>query len=211
MFYGIDKSEKGVLMYNNSYLEKKRKIIELVLRLYMGLQQLIYRPYKNIIIVALIGLFHVVWGYKDKVFCIVSISELIMPIYQQFISIMLLIALILFLLAFIKQIGYWSARRDESCLMVAFKPTDLRNGYPILISKKRLKGTDVVKSEFYTNIPKNRWEELQVEIADALNVTFVKPCIEYGGRRKDKAYRIVIYTTPNRKHKQRGIMYDERF
>lgn len=197
------------MYYDNSYLKKKRNKIELLLRLFMGLQQLIYRPYKNWMILTFIGAFSIVWKGRYKLFGFAVIPECLTPIYQYLVAVMLLIALVLFLLLLIKQIGYWSSRRDEGCLIVAFKPVDLRNGYPILISKRKLKGTDVVRREFYTMIPKNRWEELQEEIADALNVTFVKPCIEYGGKRKDKSHRMVIYTTPNRRHKERGILYDE--
>lgn len=199
------------MYHNNSYLKKKRNKIELLLRLFMGLQQLIYRPYKNLCFLALVGLFSIVWKCRYTLFGFGVVPKYLTSIYQYLVAVMLLIALVLFLLLLIKQIGCWSSKRDEGCLIVAFKPVDLRNGYPILISKRKLKGTDVVRREFYTMIPKNRWEELQEEMADSLNVTFVKPCIEYGGKRKDKSYRMVIYTTPNRRHKERGILYDEEF
>lgn len=199
------------MYYDNSYLKKKRNKIQLFLRLFMGLQQLIYRPYKNLYLLAFVGLFSIVWKCRNELFGFRFVPQYLTSIYQYLVAVMLLIALALFLLLLIKQIGCWSSKRDEGCLIVAFKPIDLRNGYPILISKRKMKGTDVVRREFYTMIPKNRWEEQQEEIADSLNATFVKPCIEYGGKRKDKSYRMVIYTTPNRRHKERGILYDEEF
>ncbi len=197
-------------MYHNiTYIEKKRHTIEYFLRIYTGLQQLIYRPHYIFLIFGLVGLYLVVWRYKDMFYSVITIPEIIMPIYQHFISTMLIIIFILFTLVLIKQIGWWYARKDESALIVAFKPADLRNGYPILISKKRVKGTKVVKREFYTKIPKHRWEELQKEIEDSMNVSFVTPYVEYGGKNKDKSYRIVIYSTPTRNYKVRGTLYDD--
>lgn len=210
MFCGSDILEKETIMNHNViYIEKKRETIEQFLRIYTGLQQLFYRPYYNLLVLGLVGLFFVIWKSKDKFYSVITIPEIIEPIYQQFISVMLIIIFGLLILALIKQIGMWFARNDESALIIAFKPADLRNGYPILISKKRVKGTRVVKREFYTKIPKHRWEELQEEIEDSMNVSFVTPNVEYGGKNKDKSYRMVIYSTPTRNYKERGTLYDD--
>ena len=194
----------------NSYLKTKRQRIELLLRMYIGMQELFYHPYKNLPIVALVGVFAILWKYKEKIFHIPYLPVFFGAILQNVISVLLVVMLMLFVLVVIKQIGYTTAQHDEAMMILAFKPTDLRNGcYPLLISKRKIKGTDVIIREFYSKIPKHRWEEMQEEIADALNATFVKPYIEYGGKRKDKAYRIVIYTIPNRRFKERGHLYDE--
>lgn len=96
-------------------------------------------------------------------------------------------------------------------MIVAFKPTDLNHGFPILISRRKMKGVDnVTIREFYTYIPKKRWEEMQEEIADCMNITFVSPYIEYGGKHRNKGNRIIIYSVPNRKFKKRGALYDEK-
>ena len=92
--------------------------------------------------------------------------------------------------------------------MIAFEPKELRNGCPILMSKKKLKGTSAIKREYYSDIPLYVWEEKKNAIADAMNIRFVEE-IQYGGRANGK--RVVIYTTSGRKAESKGKLYDEEF
>lgn len=199
-------------MYNDdAYIKRvtKRKII--LLRLYVGLQQLVYRPYYNIVLVVLFVLYAIIWKYRKVLFGLKYIPMMIEQIVECSVSVMLVFAFILLLVLCVEKIGELSAQRDEASLIVAFKPLDLKHGFPILISRRKMKGTDnVTIREFYTYIPKKRWEEMQEEIADCMNVTFVAPYIEYGGKYRNKGNRIIIYSVPNRKFKKRGVLYDEK-
>lgn len=116
----------------------------------------------------------------------------------------------LLILALLERIGELTARRDEAKLMVAFSANDLRNGCPILISKKKAKGTDVTVREFYSNIPYDVWIEKKEAVADAMNVHFVEE-IQYGGKNNNNGKRIVIKTAKGRKPADRGVLYDEEF
>lgn len=87
---------------------------------------------------------------------------------------------------------------------------DLENGSPILFSHKKIKKGDSVVSirEFYSTIPMERWEKNKEAIADLLNISFVSPYLERGGKNRNKGKRIIIYSVPDRKLKERGLLYD---
>lgn len=192
----------------NSYLRKRELRMKNLFRLYLGLQQLIYRPYINVAVIMVIVLFALGWIYKDRLIIMENLSPISHIIMQHCTSITLVLLELLSFYEIIQKLGEMAARHDESCLIVAFKASDLQNGYPILITKKKIKNTDVTVREFYTNISMSRWREMQEEISDAMNIHFVTPYMEYGGKNKDNGKRIIIYTAPTRKATRKEILYD---
>ena len=98
------------------------------------------------------------------------------------------------------------AQKDEAALQNAFNPQELRNGCPILISKKQIKGSRVTRREFYSNIPMRIWVERQEDIADAMNIHFVEK-LQYGANGNGK--RIVMYTVAGRKSISKKELYDD--
>ena len=42
-----------------------------------------------------------------------------------------------------------------------------------------------------------------------MNLHFVNPDLEYGGKNKDKGKLIVMYSKKGRKPPERGVLYDE--
>ena len=101
-----------------------------------------------------------------------------------------------------------TAKRDEYNLALAFTEQDLRNGCPVLIRKRTDRKTRVTTRVFYSNIPMERWKERKKYIADSMNLHFVKPDLEYGGKKKDNGKLIVMYSTKGRKPPERGGLYD---
>lgn len=101
-----------------------------------------------------------------------------------------------------------TARKDEADLYEAFGSQERRNGCPVLMDKKRIKGSRVTMREFYSNIPLKAWIERQEEIADSMNIHFVEN-LKYGGKSNGK--RIVMYTAQGRETTARGKLYDEEF
>ncbi len=194
----------------NAYIQRRSNQIERALRLYFGLKQM-YHP---CCIIALLGLcvgFIFVWRHKSVFYQAIHVPLELESLFQGLISAMIILLFTLLLLGFVERIGVLMARSDEAKLYVAFKVSDLRGVSPILISRKKMKGTaNATIREFYTHIPKKRWEEMREELADCMNVTFVHPYIEYGGKHRNKGNRIIIYTVPNRKLLKRGILYDEK-
>lgn len=199
------------MIYQNEYMKRKRKQIKLLLRLYLGVQQLRYHPLKSLVLVVLIMLYGVVWKIKPYIYTIVDVPQMFVSVFDFAISFVLIVACSLCVLAYIEKVGEVSARRDEACLIMAFKPQDLRNGHPILFSKRKIKNSEVIVREFYSNIGMQRWCDLKGEIEDSLNVCLIAPYCEYGGKEKNKGNRIVLYAVPNRKLKDRGILYEDVF
>ena len=132
----------------------KRKQIEyMILRPYLGAKQVISHPYFGIPIIATIALPIAVWNNKDRLIPLHLFPELLRPALQYCISALLILSLIVFTLGWLGGIGILTARHDESCLMKAFAKNELRNGCPILIFRKKAKGTDVTARVFYSHIP----------------------------------------------------------
>jgi len=123
----------------------------------------------------------------------------------------LVLLFVLFLLIYVEEIGRYIAMEVEGKLIGAFSVADLQNGHPILIMRKRKRGTKVTIYKFFNTIPLKRWEEMKDEIQDFMNIHFVAPYIEYGGRNKNNSKWILIYTAKYRKAKEQGIMYDDEF
>lgn len=190
------------------YLQAKRNRTRLYFRLRLGLGQLVSRPYNIIIPLLLLFLFLELWKYKWTLFPFEAVPVPLQPIYQCTISVGVVLIPIVFLIGFLEFLGNMTARCDEGNLIIAFTVKDLRNGHPLLISRKKITGTDITIREFFSNIPMNIWVDRKEELADQMNVHFVEPCIEYGGKKKDNGKRIRLYTAPGRKRLERGDLYD---
>ena len=187
----------------------KRKQIEyMILRPYLGAKQVISHPYFGIPIIATIALPIAVWCNKDRLIPLHLFPEPLRPALQYCLSALLILSLIVFTLGWLGGIGILTARHDESCLMKAFAKNELRNGCPILIFRKKAKGTDVTARVFYSHIPLKYWIEREEEIADQFNVHFVR-LPDYGGKNNNNRKLILIHTAPGKNPKDRGILYDE--
>ena len=107
--------------------------------------------------------------------------------------------------------SYYFGRKDEADLQEAFEKNELRNGCPILINKKRIKGSDVIMREFYTEIPEKIWDKRKNEIADSMNIHYVKKDKPFSHGKKANGRRIVMYSGVGREDPERGEIYDEQF
>lgn len=180
------------------------------MRLKLGFNQLIHKPILNLLWLFVGLLTAIIIVLKNEFVEIANIPQLIEPIFNVTLNVFVILLPIIMIFAVLEYIGELTARKDENKLMVAFSAKDLRNGCPILISKKKLKGTDVIIREFYSNIPYEIWIEKKEAVADAMNVHFVEE-IQYGGKGNNNGKRIVIKTAKGRKPTDKGILYDEEF
>lgn len=195
-------------MKHDKYLTQRRNRLLLYLRLRLGVQQLLNRPMLNILLIPIIALFIILWKEKEKIISLFDVTAILLSAFHFSITFMAIVIPLLLILLILESIGKLTARKDEVALMIAFEPKELRNGCPILMSKKKLKGTSAIKREYYSDIPLYVWEEKKNAIADAMNIRFVEE-IQYGGRANGK--RIVIYTISGRKAESKGKLYDEEF
>jgi len=193
-------------MDNSQYLTKRRNRTMLYLRIRLGIIQLINKPLLNILLIPIIILSVAVWKGKDKLITSFDVPEILFPIFRYSIYIISIMIPILLLLFLIECIGAFTARKDEGDLQEAFDKQELRNGCPILMNKKKVKGSNVIMLEFYSSIPLKTWIDKKDDIADSMNVHFVEQ-IRYGGKSHGK--RIVIFTGTGRKPTDRENLYDE--
>lgn len=197
-------------MENNTYNIKRKNQIKQLMRLKLGFNQLIHKPIFNLLWL-FVGLFiAIIVVLKNKVIEVIIIPKLIEPVFNIALNVFVFLIPIIMILAILEYIGELTARKDENKLMVAFSAKDLRNGCPILINKRKIKGTDVTVREFYSNISLSVWIDNKNTIADALNSTFVEE-IEYGGKGNNNGKIIVIKTAKGRKPIDRGVLYDDEF
>ena len=197
-------------MQNNNYHIRRKAKIKQLLRLRLGFLQFIHKPALNLLWL-FVGVFTaIIVVLKNKIIEAVAISQIIEPVFNIALNVLAFLIPIIMIFAILEYIGELTARRDENKLMVAFSAKDLRNGCPILINKRKIKGTDVTVREFYSNIPYEIWIENKEAIADAMNVHFIDE-LQYGGKGNNNGKIIVIKTAKGRKPTDRGILYDEEF
>lgn len=196
-------------MENNHYFITQKNRRKQLLRIRLGFFQFVHKPVLNLLWLFVVAFTVVITILKNEIVEITNIPPIIKPIFNITINLFVFLIPALLILALLERIGELTARRDEAKLMVAFSAKDLRNGCPILISKKKAKGTDVTVREFYSNIPYDVWIEKKEAVADAMNVHFVEE-IQYGGK-NNNGKRIVIKTAKGRKPADRGVLYDEEF
>lgn len=195
-------------MDKDAYLARQRNRKKQMLRFKLGVSQLINKPLLNLFWI-LIAVFAVLLiFFKDKLMNGFDIPHILAPAFEFTMNFAVIILPILLSWYVIEIIAEKTAIRDEANLILVFDSKVLKAGHPILISKKKVKGTNVIVREFFTYIPYNTWLEYKDAIADVMNVHFVEE-IQYGGNHDGN--RIVLKTAKGRKAIQRDVMYDESF
>lgn len=192
---------------NEKYILKRHNRLKLFLRFRFGILQMLYRPLLSILLLPIIVGIIFLWLKKDAVYNLFDVPHFLFPIYHYVISVLLVLLPVICVISAIIGIADILARKDEADLQIAFNLQELRNGCPILMNKKRIKGSKVTMREFYSSIPLvDVWQKKQEAIADAMSVHFVEP-LQYGG--KSDGRRIVMYTAPGREMTPIGDLYDD--
>lgn len=184
-------------------LMKNRKMRRL--RICLGIEQMKEKPILDILFLMILIFAVILWIVKDRILTMFDVPDILLPIWKGSVYLFLAMIPIFSLIFLLEVIGNMTAQKDENALARAFDSYDLRNGSPILMSKKRIKGTKVIRREFYSSIPMETWEKKKDYIADCMSVHFVEP-LQYGG---NEGGRIVMYTAKGREPIPRGVMYDD--
>lgn len=195
-------------MDKDEYLVRQRNRKKQILRFKLGVSQLINKPLLNLLWVLIAGITILLIFLKNKLLNGFNVPHILAPAFEFAMSFAVIILPIILSWYLIEIIAEKTAIRDEANLILVFDSKVLKAGHPILISKKKVKGTDVIVREFFTYIPYNTWIEYKDAIADVMNVHFVEE-IQYGGNHDGN--RIVLKTAKGRKAIQRDVMYDESF
>lgn len=194
-------------MKHSEYFSKREKRKETFLRVYLGVNELKQHPHKCIM-GALIVAFFVCFLKVGKHLISLSALWASLDVIQYGFYTLIVIALVLCLLVWVKQVGYLTAREDEANVSLAFKELTSKYGYPVLVSKKKNETNGVTTREFYSHIPLYKWEEAQKDIEAQMNLRVVKSEFINGGKYNNDSYRIKFKSLPSTKFPDRGILYD---
>ena len=190
----------------NQYNENRFRRKKLLYRFKLGLEQMINYPIINCIWILFVIIIALILKGKTVLLSAFKAPQILATIYNWCLNFLVVFIPILLVFVFIQTLGELVARKDEANLIIAFDEKDLRNGYPMLIKKKKLKGKDIITREFYTTIPLNRWIEKKDTIADVMNIHFIGN-IEYGN--KNNGNKISFKSARGRKLPERELIYDE--
>lgn len=195
---------------NTQYLLQRFNRKKHCLRMKLGFNMLINKPALNLIWLFAVIVTAVAFIAKTKLLELLKLPQIPNTILNISLTVLIFLISIISVFEILKAIGNQTARKDEADLIIAFSAKDLRNGHPILINKRKIKGTGVTVREFYSNIPYDRWLATKDAIADSNNFHFVEE-IRYGGKGNNNGKRIILTTAKGRKPTDKGILYDDEF
>lgn len=180
-------------------------------RFALGIQQLCNYPILNLIwILFAVGVIFLVMAER-KYIANMDVYPMFESLFSASMTAVIFIFPILCVIGIIQVIGFLFAIRNEADMELVFgDKRDVKNQPPMLISKKRDRKSGVIKREFYTTIPMERWQEKKEAICDRLDVHLIGD-ITYGGRKKNKGNHIYFESAKGRKPKERGVLYDDTF
>jgi len=189
-------------------LEARRNRKKLLFCLWEGLKQLFLNPWKNIFLVVLLAGYLFLFDRLPLEQIMPEIlPELFTTVYFTLYSMIFLLLLIAVIVALGMPFG--SSKVEENLSVVFSGNKDSLQILPFLISKRKVKGTDVTRWEFYSEwTPMADWKSKQAAIEDTLKCRFVETP-QYGGKNRDNNHRIVLHTRSGANPKSRGRLYDE--
>lgn len=198
-------------MDNKKFNEQRHNRKKQQYRFTLGIQQLWNYPFLNFIwLLFAVGVVFLVIA-KNKYITNINVYPMLEGVFFACITAIVIIFPILCAIGIIQLIGFLFAIRDEADMELVFgDKRDVKNQPPMLISKKRDRKSGVIKREFYTTIPMERWQEKKEAICDRLDVHLIGD-ITYGGRKKNKGNHIYFESAKGRNPKERGVLYDDTF
>lgn len=194
-------------MDNNHYLIQRRNREMQKDRMRLGISQMINVPLFNMFLIPIIVVSIVMWNGKNKLLSSFDIPQILYPVYKYLASIIAIIIPILLLLLIIESIGVFTARKPEADIQEAFIDQDLRNGCPILVAKKKIKHSEVIRYVFYSGIPLRTWVDKKDAIASTMSIHFVEEIKYY----KSNGRMVVLNVANGVEPKKRDNLYDEEF
>ena len=195
-------------MRENRYLKEKYNRMRTWSRIRLGVQQLIQRPYWNLLIFLALGSFPVLKRIANQMLLHMPVSEKLLPVFEIAMRMINVIVPILLVFYIIQTIGEKTAEKEEANIISAFIHVKVMNQPPILWSKKTDRRTGVTVREFYTNQPMYIWKEKMEDIEDAFSGRLVGKKLEYGGKNHEDGKKIIMHMAKGRQGKDRGIMYE---
>lgn len=195
----------NITQYNTERYDRKKQRY----RFNLGIQQLWNYPVLNSIwIVFVVGVVFLAMVEK-KYIANVEVCSMFETIFSVCLRITIIIVPVICAIGLVQFIGFLFAIKDEADLEIVFgDKRDVKNQPPLLIYKKKNRKSGVIKREFYTMIPMERWQEKREAICDRMDIHIIGD-ITYGGRKKNKGHQIYFESAKGRKATERGVLYDD--
>lgn len=199
------------VMNNNQFNEERYIHKKNIYRLKIGFQQFCNYPWLNLLwVMFVIGIVLLVVA-KRNLMAYIDVNPLFATMFPLCMNVITILIPVIFAMGIVWAVGNWFAVRDEADLEIVFgDKRDVINQVSILTSKKKDRKSGVVKREFYTTIPMERWQEKKEAICDRMNIHMVGD-ITYGGKKRNKGNHIYFESAKDRKPKNRGMLYDDTF
>ena len=180
-------------------------------RVILGIQQLWNYPLLNFIWVLFAVGVVCLMIVEKKYIANMDMYPMVESIFSACMTALIIIFPIICAIGIVQFVGFCFAIKDEADMEIVFgDKRDVKNQQPMLISKKKDRKSGVIKREFYTTIPMERWQEKKEAICDRLDVHLIGD-ITYGGRKKNKGNHIYFESAKGRNPKERGVLYDDTF
>ena len=198
-------------MNNKEYNEQRHNRKKQQYRLELGFQQLWNYPILNFIwVLFAVGVVLLI-KVKKKYIANMDVYPMFETVFSTCMKAIIIIFPIICAIGLIQFIGFCFAIKDEADMEIVFgDKRDVKNQPPMLIFKKKDRKSGVIKREFYTTIPMERWQEKKEAICDRLDVHLIGD-ISYGGMKKNKGNHIYFESAKGRNPKERGVLYDDTF
>ena len=198
-------------MDNKQYNAQRYNRKQQQYRFILGIQQLWNYPILNLLwLLFAVGVVFLVIVEK-KYIANMDVYPMFESIFSACMTVIIILFPIICAIGLVQFVGFCFAIRDEADMELVFSDKrDVKNQPPLLISKKKDRKSGVIKREFYTTIPMERWQEKKEAICDRLDVHLIGD-ITYGGRRKNKGNHIYFESAKGRNPQERGVLYDDTF
>lgn len=161
-------------MDNKQFNEQRHNRKKQQYRFALGIQQLWNHPILNLIwLLFEIGVVFLVIAEK-KYIANMNVYLMLETLFSVCITAVIIIFPIICAIGLIQLVGFCFAIKDEADLEIVFgDKRDVKNQPPMLIFKKKDRKSGVIKREFYTTIPMERWQEKKDAICDRLDVHLI--------------------------------------
>lgn len=198
-------------MNNKEFNEQRYNRKKQQYRFVLGIQQLWNYPILNFIwVLFAVGVVFLVIAEK-KYTASMEVYPMFETLFNACMKVITIIFSIICGIGLLQFIGVCFAIKDEADMELVFgDKRDVKNQPPMLIYKKKDRKSGVIKREFYSSIPMERWQEKKDAICDRLDVHLIGD-ISYGGRKKNKGNHIYFESAKGRNPKERGVLYDDTF
>ena len=192
-------------MSHKQYIEARWNQNKSKYRMRLAFEQLANYPFLILLLapLALLGL--LLWNIRKDFMNYLDVMQISNPFYN-YISIFITVLLVFLVLIWIlEEIGEITAQKIEADIQESFTEHDMRNGCPILMSKKRVKKTKVMRLIFYSTIPLSVWIEKSENICTALNVYLAEEISHYNNHGR----MVVLYVVKGITQQKREGLYDD--